>query len=119
MKVAITSSGDTPDAQIDMRFGRAKKFILFDTETQQHQVVDNSQNISATQGAGIQAAQSVVNLGAEAVITGHCGPKAFRALSAAGVKVYTGASGTIAQSIEQLQAGQLTLAEAADVDGHW
>ena len=75
--------------------------------------------MNAAQGAGIQAAEAVSRLGAECLITGHCGPKAFRTLQAAGIRVYTGAAGTVGEAIAALQQGRLALAEAADVDGHW
>jgi predicted Fe-Mo cluster-binding NifX family protein len=80
---------------------------------------DNSQNLNAAQGAGIQAAATVSRLGATVLITGHCGPKAFRALMAAGIKIYTGATGTVSEAIAQFKAGKLSLADAADVEGHW
>jgi predicted Fe-Mo cluster-binding NifX family protein len=119
MKIAITASGTTLDAPVDPRFGRAPRFILFDTETNTFQGIDNTQNLNAAQGAGIQAAETVSRLGAEVVITGHCGPNAFRTLNAAGISVVVGASGTVADAIEAFKNGTLKPAESADVRGHW
>jgi len=119
MKIAVTSSGETLTATVDLRFGRAKKFIIIDTETNETQVVDNSQNLNAVQGAGIQAGQNVSRLGVEAVITGHCGPKAFRALQAAGVKIFLAPEGTVGEAVEKFKAGELTETGKADVEGHW
>ena len=119
MKIAVTAGGKTLEAQVDQRFGRAPLFILYDTETKGFQAIDNGQNLNASQGAGIQAAETVSRLGAECLLTGHCGPKAFRTLSAAGVRVYNGATGTVADAIAAFEAGKLTQAAAADVDGHW
>lgn len=119
MKIVITATGETLDADVDPRFGRAAKFILFDTETDEFEAVDNTQNLNAAQGAGIQAAESVSRLGAEGVISGHCGPKAFRALTAAGIAIYTGAEGTVSEAVEQFRSGSLSRAGSADVDGHW
>ena len=119
MKIVVSASGAGLEAQVDPRFGRAAGFVLFDTQTREVQQVDNQQSLNAAQGAGIQAAESVSRLGAECLITGHCGPKAFRTLQAAGVRVYTGAAGTVGEAIAALQQGRLALAEAADVDGHW
>jgi len=119
MKIAVTAQGDDLDAEVDERFGRAEKFILYDTETDGFECVDNAQNLNAPQGAGIQTAETVSRLGAECVVTGHCGPKAFRTLTAAGLKVYTGAQGTVADAIEQFGNGALELADSADVEGHW
>jgi predicted Fe-Mo cluster-binding NifX family protein len=80
---------------------------------------DNAQNLNALQGAGVQAGQAVARLGAEAVLTGHVGPKAFHALSAAGIAVCTGATGTVREAVEQFKAGQLQAAQKPDVAGHW
>jgi predicted Fe-Mo cluster-binding NifX family protein len=119
MKVVVTSIGEGMDSQVDPRFGRASTFVLIDTETGETQSIDNSDGAGAAQGAGIQAAEAVSRLGAECLITGHCGPKAFRALQAAGIEVYTGASGTIAEAIGQLKSGGLQLSTGPDVGGHW
>ena len=119
MKIAITASGKTLDAPVDQRFGRAPVFILYDTKTRSSEAIDNSQNLNAAQGAGIQAAETISRLGAECLLTGHCGPKAFRTLSAAGVRVYNGASGTVAEAIAAFEAGKLAESSGADVDGHW
>ena len=78
MKIAITAQGQDLSDQLDPRFGRAKWLILTDTDTDHIEVHDNSVNLNATSGAGIQTAQNVTNLGAEAVITGNIGPNAFR-----------------------------------------
>ena len=119
MKIAITSQGQDLDSQVDPRFGRAKFFIVVDMEQEGFSVSDNSQNLNAAQGAGIQAGRNVVDLGVEAVITGHIGPKAFATLQAGEVKIYTGATGTIADAIKQFKAGALEQTNNANVEGHW
>lgn len=119
MKIAITTSGDTLDAQLDPRFGRAQKFIVYDTDSDKFESVDNTQNLNAAQGAGIQSAQNISRLGAEVVITGNCGPKAFKTLMAAGIKVVIGAEGTVARVIENFRKGELKTAESPNVEGHW
>ena len=119
MKVVVTASGTDSNSPVDPRFGRSQNMVLVDTESGDCQSYDNTQNVNLAQGAGIQAAENVSRLGAEAVITGHCGPKAFRGLQAAGIKIYVGAQGTVAQAIEDLKIGKLTEANAPDVQGHW
>ncbi len=95
MKIAVTAQGTDLESQVDPRFGRTKYFVVIDTDSDNFEVVDNAQNLNAAQGAGIQAVRNVAELGVEAVLTGHCGPNAFRTLTAAGIKVFTGASGTV------------------------
>jgi predicted Fe-Mo cluster-binding NifX family protein len=77
MKIVVTASGETPDSKVDMRFGRAAYFMLFDEAAKEH-AVKNDCKLNAAQGAGIQAAERVAELGAKILISGHCGPKAFR-----------------------------------------
>lgn len=119
MKIAFTTSGETLDAPLDSRFGRAPKFLIYDTDNNTFKVVDNQQNLNAAQGAGIQAAEAVSRLGAEAVVTGHCGPKAFHVLLAAGIRIFNSDAPTVAEALEQYRAGKLDEAKAADVEGHW
>jgi predicted Fe-Mo cluster-binding NifX family protein len=119
MKIAFTTSGSDPSAPLDSRFGRAPKFLVFDLNAGSFEVVDNLQSVNAAQGAGIQAAETVVRSGAQALVTGHCGPKAFRALKAAGVKIFSTDAATVAEALAQYRAGKLAEAVSADVEGHW
>ena len=119
MKIAVTSQGPDLTSQVDPRFGRAKSFIVLDTDTDEFSAHDNTQNMNAAQGAGIQAGRTVVDFGVEAVITGNVGPKAFATLRAANIKVYPGASGTVKEAVEKFKAGQLPPADGANVQGHW
>ncbi len=119
MKIAITAQDKEPDAQVDSRFGRAKFFIVVDTDSGETTVHDNVQNLNAAQGAGIQAGRNVADLGVEGVVTGHVGPKAFKVLEAAGIKIYNGATGTVKDTIQQFKNGQLQCIDNPDVEGHW
>ena len=119
MKVAVSSRGSDLASLVDQRFGRAKGFIVVDTETDEFSAHDNSQNLNAAQGAGIQAARNVAELGAEALVTGNVGPKAFATLQAAKINVDIGASGTVRDALEQFKVGQLQCASKANVEGHW
>jgi len=119
MRIAVTSQGPDLNSQVDPRFGRAKGFIVVDTDSDEFSVHDNAQNLNAAQGAGIQAGRTVVDLGVTAVITGNVGPKAFAALQAGNIKVYAKASGTVKEAIEKFKAGQREPANQANVAGHW
>jgi predicted Fe-Mo cluster-binding NifX family protein len=119
MRIAVTSQKPVSKSPIDPRFGRAACFLIYDTDTGSYEVVENTQNLQAASGAGIQAAQTVHNHGADAVCTGHCGPKAFRTLMAANIQIYTGASGTVEETIQRYLDGNWSPSQAADVEGHW
>ena len=119
MKIAFTTSGDNLDSALDSRFGRAAKFLIYDLDANTFAVIDNLQNLNAAQGAGIQAAETVARSGAKGLVTGHCGPKAFRVLSAAGIRVFHSDASTVTAALEQYRAGRLAEAVSADVGGHW
>ena len=114
MKIAISVTGNDLSAEIDPRFGRAKGFLLMDDAAEGFEHVANP-NIDASGGAGIQTAQMVVERGTEAVITGNVGPNAYRVLEAAGVKVFTGASGKADEVLAEYKSGKLTAAGSATV----
>jgi predicted Fe-Mo cluster-binding NifX family protein len=119
MKIAISTSGKDLDSPVDLRFGRAAGFIIYDTENKTSEYVANTQNINAVQGAGIQSAYIISGAGAGILITGNCGPKAFTALRAAGVKIITGADGTVREAVNKFIAGEFKEASGANVEGHW
>lgn len=119
MNVAVTTGGSDWDAPVDARFGRARKFAVVDMEQRTLSIHDNAQNLNAAQGAGIQSAQTVVGLGVDAVISGHCGPKAFRVLKAAGIRIYTTQAATVKEAVDLFATGKLAEAADADVEGHW
>lgn len=118
MKLAISSKGKTLESEVDPRFGRCKYFILCDEDLDQYEVLNNGGQ-SAVGGAGVQAAESVVNSGAKTVLTGNVGPKAFQVMSSSGILVVTDVCGTVKEVIEQYLAGDLTVTREPSVDAHF
>lgn len=119
MKVAVSSSGTTLEANLDPRFGRASYFLIVDTDTLDFEVKPNDQNMNLPQGAGIQAAKTVADCGVKVLITGNCGPKAYNVLDSVGIKVVTGINGTVKDVIEQFKNNALEYSQGPNVDGHW
>jgi predicted Fe-Mo cluster-binding NifX family protein len=118
MKISVSATSNSLDAPIDARFGRCPYFVIVDSETMIFEAVPNI-NSSATGGAGIQAAQTIASKGAEVLITGNVGPNAYRALSAAGVKIVTGASGTVREAVGKYKRGELRETDSPTVGGHF
>ena len=119
MKIAVTSQGQELSSEIDPRFGRAKWLVVVDTETGKSEIHDNTVNLNAAQGAGIQTGQNIANLDVDAVITGNVGPNAYRTLSAAKVKVFLADEQTVQQAIDSFKSGKLKEVGQANVEGHW
>jgi len=119
MRIAITSTGTDLDSQVDPRFGRALCFLIVDSETFAFDIVDNKENLNALKGAGIQAARMVSDKGVEVLITGFCGPNAFKALKAADIKVANNATGSVRDAVKAYLEGRLSLAEEPNAEGQW
>ena len=118
MKICVSSTADSLDAPVDPRFGRCPYFIIVDSDTMQFEVIPNAAS-GAMGGAGIQATQIIVSKGVKVVITGNVGPNAFQALSAAGIKIITGAYGTVREVIEKYKRGDLKETGSPTVGGHF
>jgi len=120
MKVVVTSLGPELDGKMDPRFGRASWFLAVDTEKGTVEAMDNTRNRDAAQGAGVSAAQAVLDLKADALVSSHVGPRAFQVLAGAGVKVYSAPEGvSCREAVDLLKAGKLKELAGPDVNSHW
>ena len=117
MKICVTATAGDLNAQVDPRFGRCQYFVIVDSETMAFEAMAN-EAIAAPGGAGIQAAQTMVNKGVDVVISGNIGPNAFQVLSTAGVKIATGAYGTVQEATEMYKSGKLGETGASTVAAH-
>jgi predicted Fe-Mo cluster-binding NifX family protein len=117
MKIVVTAEGNDLSAPTSPRFGRCPTFVFVETETMVFEAVPNPA-ASASGGAGIQAAQFVVEQGAEAVLTNNVGPNAMEVLQAAGIPVYVISGGVVREVVDAYKAGQLELATGANVQAH-
>ncbi|MHB1462174.1 MAG: NifB/NifX family molybdenum-iron cluster-binding protein [Armatimonadota bacterium] len=100
MKIAISSMGNQMDSLVDPRLGRAAWFMIVDSETMEFNAIPN-EAAEASQGAGIQAAQTMCKLGISAVITGSVGPNAFQALTAAGIRMFEAVDVSVKTAVDQ------------------
>ena len=115
MKICVTCQGNTLDSQLDPRFGRCQYFIIVDTEADTEFEAIQNPNIESSGGAGIQSAQLVASKQVKAVLTGNVGPNAFQTLQAAGINIFTGASGTVKEVIEKYKKGGFKATEGPSV----
>lgn len=116
MKIAVSARQPNLDSEIDPRFGRCRYFVFVDPQTLDFTEVENP-NAAVEGGAGIGTAQFVVQQGAQIVITGNLGPKAHQALSAAGVRMFTGVGGKIRQALDDYHSGRFQAGTAANATG--
>ncbi|MCG8551077.1 MAG: NifB/NifX family molybdenum-iron cluster-binding protein [Desulfobacterales bacterium] len=116
MKVAISAYGRDLDAEINPRFGRCDVIMIVDTDTMAYESFVN-ENMNLTGGAGIQTASFVISKGVQAVLTGSCGPNAMEVFNSAGVAVYPGLAGAVAQAVTRLKNNELTRVTQATAEG--
>lgn len=107
MKVAISAENNQLESLLDLKFGRAKGFIIYDIDNDEFDFIDNEKNFNAIQGAGIQAAQMIVDNDVDAIITGYCGPKAYAVLEVAEIKIFVGEKDTIINNIKKFKNNEL------------
>lgn len=118
-KIAISATGQSLEAQVDPRFGRAAFLLLVDPETMEFEAMVNRLNLQAAQGEGLQAAALVAGRHPAALLTGNCGPKAFQNLEEAGIPVFLGVTGSVREAVQQFRTGKLLPARAPNASGHW
>ena len=118
MKIAVSAMGVTLDTEIDPRFGRCSYFIVVDPDTMNFEAINNSGFMSSG-GAGISTAQLIAGKGVDVILTGNCGPNAYQVLSAAGIKVIVGVSGTVKDVIQSYKSGKLQASPQPNVAGHF
>ncbi|MGD9098236.1 MAG: NifB/NifX family molybdenum-iron cluster-binding protein [Desulfobacterales bacterium] len=118
-KIAVTAESPNLDARVDPRFGRAAGFVVVDPDTMAFDYVDNGASQVMAKGAGIQAAEIVADTGARVLLTGFVGPKAFQALSAAGIAIGQNVDNlTVREAIQSFQDGKVEIAEAPNSRSH-
>jgi len=118
MRIAISATSPTLDAEVDPRFGRCQYFIIADPETMEFEALENSSAMAAG-GAGISTGQMIASKGVEAVLTGNCGPNAYQVLSAAGLQVITGVTGKVRDAIQAYKSGQFQATSQPTVEAHF
>src|SRR5690554_2994564 len=106
VKIAITCQGPSLDDTIDQRFGRAVYFLIFDSDSHFVTVIDN-EAMAPSGGAGIAAAQSLVDQGVTVIITGQIGPNALRVFRAADIRLVQGVAGTAKKNLDLFLDNQL------------
>ena len=103
-RIAVTAVAPSLDAAIDPRFGRCRYLLLVDPEGETLEALENTDTTPGN--AGVQAVEMIAAKGVRVLLTGECGPKASKALAAAGIEVVPGCSGTVRAAVKQFKAGQ-------------
>ncbi|MFA6727596.1 MAG: NifB/NifX family molybdenum-iron cluster-binding protein [Prevotella sp.] len=108
MKIAMPVDEKTMESSVCLSFGRTPYFLIYDTETNKSIFLDNSAATSQG-GAGIKAAQTVVDSEAGALLTPRCGENAAEVINAANIKIYKTINASIKDNIAAFEEGKLSL----------
>lgn len=106
MKIVVSAEGTKKESKLDKRFGRAQHFILFDSDKNTYELIDNTAKQGA-HGAGPKAAQLVIENKADVLITGNLGPKAYAVIDETNIESYRGKEVSIQKNIEYYLANKL------------
>lgn len=108
MKLVIPIEEKNINADVCQSFGRTPYFVVYDTDTKNYDFIDNNA-VSSQGGAGIKAAQNIVNKGVDAVLTFRCGENAATVLNGAGVKIYRIFDISVEKNIDDFINGKLSI----------
>lgn len=117
-KIAVTAYNDSSSARVDSRFICAAYFMLYNQVDAIWDCLDNRQNLKETFGISTKSAQALAQTGANVLITGYIGPKAFKLLQSKNISIYSALSGTVEEVLSAFLEGKLipiTVPNALDV----
>ena len=117
MKIAIPVDEKTLESSVCASFGRTPYFLIYDTETKESVFIDNSAAAS-TGGAGIKAAQTIVDNKANALLTPRCGQNAADVIKSADIKIYKTTSASVKDNIAAFVDGKLPLLDEIHAGFH-
>ncbi len=117
MRIAIPIDEKSLDSNVCVSFGRTPYFLIYDANTKESVFLDNSAAASAG-GAGIKAAQTIVDDKADVLLTPRCGENAADILKAADIKIYQTTTATARDNIAAFIAGKLSLLDEIHAGFH-
>lgn len=117
MNIAVSAFEEKKDALLDKRFGRCNYFQIYNEKKELIKAVKNEGQISGS-GAGVSAAQQIIDENIDIVITGNLGPNAFKILKKANIKAYKCDEISVEESVNMLNKEQLEEIEVAGKAHH-
>ena len=107
MKIAMPVEDKAMESKVASSFGRAPYFLVYESERKKAEFIDNSA-IASQGGAGIKAAQTIVDSGAKILITPQCGEKAATVIQEAKIDIYKNETNSILETIDAFINGNLS-----------
>ena len=117
MKIAIPVDEKSLDSNVCVSFGRTPYFLIYDVDTKESVFLDNSAAAS-TSGAGIKAAQTIVDNKANVLLTPRCGENAAEVLKSADIEIFKTTSASVKDNIDAFIDGKLSLLDEIHAGFH-
>lgn len=117
MKIIMPVEEKKLDGDLCISFARAPLFLIYDTKSKENHFVENTA-ASSVSGAGIKAAQFIVDSGVDALLTPRCGENALEVMTAANISIYQTKSVSIPASIDAFIKGELLSLHSAQTGLH-
>ena len=117
MKIAIPVDEKSLDSNVCVSFGRTPYFLIYDVDTKESVFLDNSAAAS-TGGAGIKAAQTIVDNKANVLLTPRCGENAAEVLKSADIEIFKTTSASVKDNIDAFIDGKLSLLDEIHAGFH-
>jgi predicted Fe-Mo cluster-binding NifX family protein len=117
MRIAIPVDDKSMETTVCQSFGRTPYFLIYDTESKASVFLDNSA-AAGQGGAGIKAAQTIVDNKVSALLTPRCGENAAKVLQAASIKLYKTISASLKDTIDAFNTGKLSVLEEIHAGFH-
>ncbi|HPY98937.1 MAG TPA: NifB/NifX family molybdenum-iron cluster-binding protein [Clostridia bacterium] len=117
MKVAVPVTEKSYESNVYASFGRAPYFLIYDTETKKSKFIENSAATSMG-GAGIKAAQTIIDNKVNVVLAPRCGQNAAHVIQSADILIYKTVAGSAKDNIDAFVAGKLSLLDEIHAGFH-
>lgn len=111
MRIVIPAEDKNMDSGVCPSFGRTPYFLVYNTDEEKAEFIENPAS-KATGGAGVLAAQEVVDLNPEILLTPRCGENAGKVLKGADIKIYKSINKTLKENIEEFKKEGLSELES-------
>lgn len=110
MIIAIPSDEKQLDSNVSISFGRAPFYLFYNTESNDAVFIENAAAMSQG-GAGIKAAQFILENKAAILITPRCGENANMVFSEAEISIFKSINGSLKENIAAYISGKLSMLE--------
>ena len=119
MRIAITSKGPQLTSEFDQHFGRTPYFVIIDSKTDEIvKSIDNTENLRAVQGAGVESGKVMVEEDVALVLSGHVGPKALEVLQLGKISAYAVEAHDVKEALEHFHSNNVTPIYVAPKSGN-